>query len=82
MLVVMRMAFNFYMFQEKVTCITSINATKDMLADMVPYSRLPEDQLRKVTQLKDLLDKLLTLDPAKRIPINQALTHQFITEKI
>ncbi|CAG5125169.1 unnamed protein product, partial [Candidula unifasciata] len=68
--------------REKVTCITSINATKDMLADMVPYSRLPEDQLRKVTQLKDLLDKLLTLDPSKRIPINQALTHPFITEKI
>lgn len=53
-----------------------------MLADMVPYSRLPEDQLRKVTQLKDLLDKLLTLDPSKRIPINPALTHPFITEKI
>ncbi|KAK0051471.1 serine/threonine-protein kinase PRP4 [Biomphalaria pfeifferi] len=68
--------------REKVTVMSSINATKDMLAEMVPYNRLPEDQLRKVTQLKDLLDKLLTLDPSKRIPINQALSHPFITEKI
>lgn len=68
--------------REKVTVMSSINATKDMLAEMVPYNRLPEDQLRKVTQLKDLLDKLLALDPSKRIPINQALAHPFITEKI
>ncbi|XP_059156068.1 serine/threonine-protein kinase PRP4 homolog isoform X2 [Physella acuta] len=68
--------------REKVTVMSSINATKDMLADMVPFNRLPEDQLRKVTQLKDLLDKLLALDPSKRIPINQALSHPFITEKI
>ncbi|GFN95331.1 serine/threonine-protein kinase prp4 homolog [Plakobranchus ocellatus] len=68
--------------REKVTTITSINATKDMLADMIPFKRLPEDQLRKVTQLKDLLDKLLALDPGKRAPINQLLTHPFITEKI
>ena len=62
--------------------MTSINATKDMLADMVPFGRVPEDQLRKVTQLKDLLDKLLTLDPGKRLGNNAALTHPFITEKI
>ena len=64
------------------TTMTSINATKDMLADMIPFKRLPEDQMRKVTQLKDILDKLLAIDPAKRAPINQLLTHPFITEKI
>ncbi|XP_035827930.1 serine/threonine-protein kinase PRP4 homolog isoform X2 [Aplysia californica] len=68
--------------REKVTVLTSINATKDMLADMVPFGRVPEDQLRKVTQLKDLLEKLLTVDPSKRLGNSQSLTHPFISEKI
>ena len=71
-----------FAFQEKVTVLTSINATRDMLADMTPYGRVLEDQLRKVTQLKDLLEKLLALDPSKRIHNHQALIHPFITEKI
>ena len=38
--------------------------------------------MRKVKQLRDLLDGVLMLDPAKRISIKAALTHPFITEKI
>lgn len=68
--------------REKVTVLPSIHAIKDMLADMLPHHRVPEDQLRKVTQLKDLLDKLLTIDPSKRITCSQALAHNFISEKI
>ncbi|KAI1888899.1 hypothetical protein AGOR_G00173510 [Albula goreensis] len=68
--------------REKVTVISTINPTKDLLTDMVGYQRLPEDQRKKVNQLKDLLDQILMLDPAKRISINQALQHPFIQEKI
>ncbi|XP_078607195.1 serine/threonine-protein kinase PRP4 homolog [Branchiostoma floridae x Branchiostoma japonicum] len=68
--------------REKVTVMTSINATRDLMADMLGYSRLPEDQMRKLTQLSDFLHKVLMLDPSKRISINQALTHPFIQEKI
>uniref|UniRef100_A0A096NKM5 Serine/threonine-protein kinase PRP4 homolog n=1 Tax=Papio anubis TaxID=9555 RepID=A0A096NKM5_PAPAN len=50
--------------------------------DKVTERRLPEDQRKKVHQLKDLLDQILMLDPAKRISINQALQHAFIQEKI
>ena len=32
-----------------------------------------------VLQLKDLLDKMLTLDPTKRITVKEALSHPFIT---
>lgn len=49
---------------------------------MIGFQRLPEDQMKKVMQLKDLLDKVLMLDASKRISINQALTHPFIQEKI
>uniref|UniRef100_A0A667ZWB7 Serine/threonine-protein kinase PRP4 homolog n=1 Tax=Myripristis murdjan TaxID=586833 RepID=A0A667ZWB7_9TELE len=68
--------------REKVTVMSTINPTKDLLADMVGGQRLPEDQRKKVMQLKDLLDGTLMLDPAKRISINQALQHPFIQEKI
>ncbi|XP_036377966.1 serine/threonine-protein kinase PRP4 homolog [Megalops cyprinoides] len=68
--------------REKVTVMSTINPTKDLLTDMVGCQRLPEDQRKKVVQLKDLLDQILMLDPAKRISINQALQHPFIQEKI
>ncbi|MGH0171093.1 UNVERIFIED_CONTAM: hypothetical protein FKN15_060812 [Acipenser sinensis] len=68
--------------REKVTVMSTINPTKDLLADLVGCQRLPEDQRKKVMQVKDLLDQILMLDPAKRISINQALQHPFIQEKI
>ena len=60
----------------------TISASKDLQAELIGYQRLPEDQLRKVGQLRDLIEKMLMLDPSKRITINQALTHPFIQEKI
>uniref|UniRef100_A0A8B9JAL3 Serine/threonine-protein kinase PRP4 homolog n=1 Tax=Astyanax mexicanus TaxID=7994 RepID=A0A8B9JAL3_ASTMX len=68
--------------REKVTVMSTINPTKDLLADMIGGQRLPEEQRKKVMQLKDLIDGTLMLDPAKRITINQALQHPFIQEKI
>ena len=50
--------------------------------EMVCDVALPDDQMNKVTQLKDLLDKSLMLDPQKRIGIDGLLTHPFIREKI
>uniref|UniRef100_A0A8C7WJK0 Serine/threonine-protein kinase PRP4 homolog n=1 Tax=Oncorhynchus mykiss TaxID=8022 RepID=A0A8C7WJK0_ONCMY len=68
--------------REKVTVMSTINPTKDLLCDMVGGQRLPEEQRKKVLILKDLIDATLMLDPAKRISINQALQHPFIQEKI
>ncbi|XP_017262295.1 pre-mRNA processing factor 4Bb isoform X2 [Kryptolebias marmoratus] len=68
--------------REKVTVMSTINPTKDLLAELIGGQRLPEDQRKKVMQLKDLLEGTLMLDPAKRISINQALQHPFIQEKI
>nr|XP_055057796.1 serine/threonine-protein kinase PRP4 homolog [Misgurnus anguillicaudatus]XP_055057797.1 serine/threonine-protein kinase PRP4 homolog [Misgurnus anguillicaudatus]XP_055057798.1 serine/threonine-protein kinase PRP4 homolog [Misgurnus anguillicaudatus]XP_055057799.1 serine/threonine-protein kinase PRP4 homolog [Misgurnus anguillicaudatus]XP_055057800.1 serine/threonine-protein kinase PRP4 homolog [Misgurnus anguillicaudatus] len=68
--------------REKVTVMSTINPTKDLLKDMVGRQALPEDQRKKVIQLKELLDQILMLDPAKRITINQALQHSFIQERI
>ncbi|XP_028825397.1 pre-mRNA processing factor 4Bb [Denticeps clupeoides] len=68
--------------REKVTVMSTINPTKDLLSDLIGGQRLPEDQRKKVILLKELLDGTLMLDPAKRISINQALQHPFIQEKI
>lgn len=56
--------------------------TRDLQSELIAGQALPTDQLRKVTQLKDLLDKALTMDPMKRISLNNALTHPFIQDKI
>lgn len=62
--------------------MTVVKPTRDLQSELVAGQALPADQLRKVTQLKDLLDKALAIDPAKRISLNNALTHPFIQDKI
>jgi serine/threonine-protein kinase PRP4 len=41
-----------------------------------------KEQTIEHKQFKDLIDKLLMLDPSKRLAVNQALTHPFITERM
>ncbi|ODM96218.1 Serine/threonine-protein kinase prp4 [Orchesella cincta] len=68
--------------KEKIVTMGTINPTKDLLRDLVNNQDLPPDQLRKVTHLKDLLDRILMLDNTKRISIKDALSHPFISEKL
>ena len=70
-----------YVHQEKVTTISNIQQ-RDLLEVLVGNQRFSEDMKRKVGQLKDLLDKIFMLDPAKRLSLNQCLSHSFIIEKI
>lgn len=67
--------------QEKVTVMGSFTP-RDFLVSLVGSQSLDDAHLRKVHQLKDFLEKCLMLDPAKRISINQALIHPFISEKL
>lgn len=62
--------------------ISNINPCKDLLASLVGFQRLQEDEAKKVAQLKDFLDKILTVDPSKRISLNASIAHPFIHEKI
>lgn len=68
--------------KEKVTVMSSVSVTFDLLAALVGEQSLDDAHMRKVHQFKDFLEKCLILDPSKRLTINQALTHPFITEKI
>jgi len=71
--------------REKVTVLSTISPTIDIRKELLgsqSASRMPEDQLRKLNQLVDLLDKCLCLDPSKRLSVNQALVHPFVQEKV
>lgn len=59
-----------------------LKPTRDLQQELIGQQNLPDDQAKKVSQLKDLLDKTLALDPAKRISLNHALSHPFIQDKI
>ena len=73
----------FYLYlQEKVVVMGTINPTRNLIGELLGEATLPEDQTRKVHQLKDLLDKTLMLDPGKRATIDLCLVHPFIREKL
>ncbi|XP_026761395.2 uncharacterized protein LOC113520299 [Galleria mellonella] len=69
--------------REKVVIMSSIKPTRDMQSELAPpHHRLPQQEAKKITQLKDLLERMLMLDPAKRASVNHCLAHPFIQEKI
>jgi serine/threonine-protein kinase PRP4 len=68
--------------REKVVTMSTINPSRDLLKELIGNQDLPPDQLKKVTQLRDLLDRIFMLDASKRATTSQALSHPFITEKI
>lgn len=59
-----------------------IKPIRNLQNELIADQNLPEDQNRKVCQLRDLLDSLFALDPSKRISLNLALAHPFIQEKM
>ncbi|XP_023247781.1 serine/threonine-protein kinase PRP4 homolog [Copidosoma floridanum] len=68
--------------REKVVQMSTLPATRDLGTELGLGNSLPPEQARKVTQLKDLLERIFMLDSAKRITVNHALAHPFIQEKI
>ena len=71
-----------YFWQDKIVVVSVIKPCRDLQQELVANQNLPEEQMRKVGQLKDLLDKVFSLDPTKRISLNHALAHPFIQDKI
>ncbi|KAG5676898.1 hypothetical protein PVAND_006701 [Polypedilum vanderplanki] len=67
--------------RDKVVVMSVIKPTRDLQQELISQN-LPEEQLKKATQLKDLLDKIFSIDPSKRISLNHALAHPFIQDKI
>jgi len=67
--------------REKVVQMPTVNKTRNLESELSGGHKLPEDQFRKISQLRDFLEKIHMVDPAKRISLNQCLTHPFIQDK-
>ncbi|VDO94233.1 unnamed protein product [Soboliphyme baturini] len=67
--------------REKVTVLSIIQPARDLLSELTGVQHLDENAFKKVVRLKDLLDKILILDPGKRIPLNDAIRHSFIVDR-
>ncbi|XP_072930851.1 serine/threonine-protein kinase PRP4 homolog isoform X2 [Epargyreus clarus] len=69
--------------REKIVVMSSIKVTRELYHELAPTShRMPSQEAKKMTQLRDLLERMLMLDPSKRASVNHCLTHPFIQEKI
>lgn len=60
--------------------VTILRPTKD-LGRMLLAKKGPEDDKRHVLHLRDMLESMLVLDPSKRLSVEDALAHPFVTGK-
>ena len=67
--------------RDKVVVMPVVNKTRSLSHELRGGERLSAEQNAKVTNLVDFLDKIHTLDSAKRPSINWCLMHSFISEK-
>ncbi|KAJ9115648.1 hypothetical protein QFC20_000975 [Naganishia adeliensis] len=69
--------------QDVTKTIVISKATRDLKSRLMPPSnvqlRMKDEDLKLLTSFVDLLDKMLMLDPAKRISVRDALLHPFLT---
>ncbi|KAI5454643.1 U4/U6 small nuclear ribonucleoprotein prp4, variant 3 [Naganishia albida] len=69
--------------QDITKTIVISQATRDLKSRLMPPSnvqlRMKDEDLKLLTSFVDLLDKMLMLDPAKRIGVRDALLHSFLT---
>ena len=55
-----------------------ILAPTEDLGALLMAKRAADDDKRVVMHLRDLLEKMLTLDPARRLTVKEAMAHPFI----
>ena len=68
--------------KEKIVVIGNMTPNRDLQKELIADQVLREEERRKVLQLKDLLENVLTLDPSRRLKVNEALSHKFIQERL
>ena len=70
----------FLYFQEVIKRILYVDKpNKDLKSELLGSNDAPVgEEAKKLTQLVDLLDKALILDPARRLTVQQALAHPFL----
>jgi len=62
----------------KIRILKNLQPTVDMMGMLKRSQKLDSDEMKKLTQFKDLLEKMLIVDPARRITPKEALAHDFL----
>uniref|UniRef100_A0A915HZX6 Uncharacterized protein n=1 Tax=Romanomermis culicivorax TaxID=13658 RepID=A0A915HZX6_ROMCU len=75
--------FDKFTQREKETILTTIPIIRDLSSELqaVENENFDDSTDRRISHLKDLLDRMLLIDPNQRISISEALRHAFIHEK-
>ncbi|CAH1640281.1 unnamed protein product [Spodoptera littoralis] len=69
--------------REKVVEMSNISISRDLLQELKKCNKsIYMNEERKITQLKDLLDKMTMLDSSQRAQVNDCLKHPFILEEL
>lgn len=69
--------------REKVVEMSNISISRDLRCELKKsYKNAFLNEDKKLTQLKDLLDKMTMLDSGQRISVNDCLRHPFILEEL
>ncbi|CAK1551442.1 unnamed protein product [Leptosia nina] len=69
--------------REKLEEISAISITRDLHKELKRSRKdMTTGEVKKIGQLKDLLDKMLMLDPSQRISVSDCLRHPFVREEI
>lgn len=69
--------------RDKVVEITNITTSRDLYKELKKCSQnLTASEEKKITHLKDLLEKMLILDPNQRLSVTDCLKHPFIQEEL
>lgn len=71
-----------YQFQDKVVLMSMIKPSRDIMRELAPpHQAVLALDAKKIGQFKDLLERMLMLDPAKRASVNHCLAHPFIQDR-
>lgn len=69
--------------RDKVIEVCNCSTTRDLLKELKKSNKnFSLGEQKKLTQLKDQLDKMLTLDPNQRLSVSDCLRHAFIQEEL
>eukprot|EP00041_Stephanoeca_diplocostata_P023185 m.564856 g.564856 ORF g.564856 m.564856 type:complete len:75 (+) comp22236_c0_seq3:2966-3190(+) len=66
--------------QPKVRVVQNDKPIRDLMGMLKKNQKLDDRERKKLLQFKDLLEKMLVIDPSKRITPKDALVHEFIKE--
>jgi serine/threonine-protein kinase PRP4 len=70
-----------FCFQDRVRVLAYTKPTRDIKTALLQVCELDNNEKRTLNHFCDLLEKMLVLDPVKRISVSDALSHPFVTGK-